>query len=783
MQKIDLSILPQGGINPVVRCSQGDVGRQFQIELYNEDCTAKYVLDGTEELSFEGIKPDGNIFQYDITPQSGSTVTISTTEQMTAVYGDVICELRILEAGGGSILGTANITLCVEIGPSSHDIVSASAIMLVDEVRGYMEDARQYSDDSKAWAVGPNGSGSGTDTNNSKYYSGQSANSATASANSADDSKAWAVGPNGSGTGTDSNNSKFYSQQSASSASSASSSASDAKAWAVGPSGSGSGTDSNNAKYYSQQSAQSATDADTAKDDAVSAKNDAISAKNDAQTAKADAVQAKNDAVSAKTAAQSAQAGAESAQQKIENMTASASGLPAGSSPTVTKTEVGGVVNLGFGIPKGDKGDTGNDGVSPTASVTQTDPDTVTFTVTDRQGTTTATLSAGGAPALSGLSDVNLTTPSDGQALVYDNNSSKWVNGQAGVAAPYQYGERALRAGAISGYNSSSESINEMYNPVSDIRATDNIAWFLGMPIVFFIDNNNDNIHYRCELVDFKATSHFGGNSYDEKNPAYCMHFIAETVASGEEGLAYDFELYFLIPDNTSRLVKVAISYDSYGNMTSHTTTYVSIASGGGGGGANESLVDWSQTNACRWRVSRFWDSQYSLGVELELNSVLAIYEGETNVQFGSQLVQDPMHYGNTYQSAIIDIPLANLVSVYNGQNVDVLVEGNTYTFDLYNDFANYSYFPATFSFNPGTYDWFDPYTFPPQSVLTRDVVVAGCTISRDNGTVYVRVGLWVRTAQRITTFADLCTALGLSSWGGQLGHFAGVTVLSKSKS
>ena len=24
MQKIDLSILPQGGINPIIRCSQGD---------------------------------------------------------------------------------------------------------------------------------------------------------------------------------------------------------------------------------------------------------------------------------------------------------------------------------------------------------------------------------------------------------------------------------------------------------------------------------------------------------------------------------------------------------------------------------------------------------------------------------------------------------------------------------------------------------------------------------------------------------------------------------------
>ena len=622
MQKIDLSILPQGKLNPIVRCSQGDVGRQFQVELYNEDMSAKYILDGTETLTVEGHKPDGNFFSFDLPATTGSVITVTTTEQMTACYGDVYGEIRIEK--GSILLGTANFTLAVEIGASAEDTVSISALQFIDALRNEMnqaiDDAENYADDSKAWAVGPNGSGTGTDTNNSKYYSGQSANSATASANSANDSKNWAVGPSGSGSGTDSNNSKYYSQQSASSASSASSSASDAKNWAVGPSGSGSGTDSNNSKYYAGQASQSATDASGYANDAsgyaTNASNSANAASGSASDAKSWAVgpsgtgtgtdsnnakyyaqqsaQSATDADNAKDDAVTAKNAAESAQQKIENMTASASGLPAGSSPTVTKTEVGGVVNLGFGIPKGDKGDTGNDGVSPTASVTQTDPDTVTFTVTDGQGTTTATLSAGGAPALAGLSDVNLTTPSDGQALVYDNNSSKWVNGQAGVAAPYQYGQKALRAGKISGYNGASEYIDNTVDPVSDITATDNVAWFIGMPIEFQIDNNNDNIHYRCELVDYRATLYIGGDGYDVNNPAVCMHNIAVAVASGEEGLAYDFELYFLIPDNTGRLVKVDISYDTYGNMTSHTTTYVSA----GGGGSTNIIADDFDTTA-----------------------------------------------------------------------------------------------------------------------------------------------------------------------------------------
>lgn len=36
------------------------------------------------------------------------------------------------------------------------------------------------------------------------------------------------------------------------------------------------------------------------------------------------------------------------------------------------------------------------------------------------------------APALSVLTDVDITTPSDGEALVYDGTNSKWINGSAG---------------------------------------------------------------------------------------------------------------------------------------------------------------------------------------------------------------------------------------------------------------------------------------------------------------------------------------------------------------
>ena len=65
------------------------------------------------------------------------------------------------------------------------------------------------------------------------------------------------------------------------------------------------------------------------------------------------AINALNDAVQTVT----------DATEKIENMTVSSETLPEGSDATVTKTEEEGVVNLNFGIPKGDTGEQGIQGI------------------------------------------------------------------------------------------------------------------------------------------------------------------------------------------------------------------------------------------------------------------------------------------------------------------------------------------------------------------------------------------------------------------------------------
>lgn len=322
MERQNLDILP-GGVLPVIHCSQGDIGRKFQINLFSDN--APYVLDGTEELTIDGHKEDNNIFTYSIPATTGSTITISTEEQMTACAGNTICEIRIYK--DNLRIGTCNFILQVEEGVS-NGTPSESTLQAIDEIRAVVEQAVEDAQTAQHNAE--------TAETNAETAETNARNAQSQSESARDLSQTYAT--NSSNSATDSKN------------------------WAVGPSGSGSGTDTNNAKYYSQLASQSEQNASTsetnASNSASAAYTSETNASNSASAAHTSEVNASNSAGDANTA----KLGAEAAQQKIENMTASASQLPEGSTPTVTKSEVGGVVNLAFGIPKGDTGATGPKG-------------------------------------------------------------------------------------------------------------------------------------------------------------------------------------------------------------------------------------------------------------------------------------------------------------------------------------------------------------------------------------------------------------------------------------
>lgn len=96
MERIRLDIIPKG-LMPVCHASQYDDGRVIRLDLM--DGLQGYSLTD-EEIELDVRKPDGHIVTASVDVVAGNTfVDIITTEQMCAVEGENICELKISKDG------------------------------------------------------------------------------------------------------------------------------------------------------------------------------------------------------------------------------------------------------------------------------------------------------------------------------------------------------------------------------------------------------------------------------------------------------------------------------------------------------------------------------------------------------------------------------------------------------------------------------------------------------------------------------------------------------------
>lgn len=181
MQVQNLQISPTG-IKPVINVSQNDVGRQFQLVLY--DGTTAYNLPSGTTARIDGIKPDRKGFSYsDAVTVSGNVVTVTTKQQMTIVAGTVECEIRFSK--NGTDIGTLNFKMLVEPSPINEDTDISET-----DLPAVIEQGRQNMLNSEAWAVGKRDgvdvpSTDDTYHNNSKYYSQQAASSASTASTAA----------------------------------------------------------------------------------------------------------------------------------------------------------------------------------------------------------------------------------------------------------------------------------------------------------------------------------------------------------------------------------------------------------------------------------------------------------------------------------------------------------------------------------------------------------------------------------------------------------------------
>ena len=433
-QSINLNLIT-GQVLPRVNASQYDNNtRTLTMYLYDGELTFN-IPNGVSGY-IQGTKPDRTGFQYLTTVAAGSNVvTFDITEQMTAVAGDVTCELVLVD--GDDRIATVNFILHVESAALANDtVISETELPLIEEaaelaqqIGGFIEQMDADAAKSEAYGAGtvngvPVTSDNPAYENNAKYYSDEAAASASSVGQLKEDSEAYAVGtrdgvPVTSGDATYHNNSKYYANAASGSASTAvasdiaaAQSKEDAEAWAVGerdntPVTSGDVTYHNNSKYYAGEAANSASNASTSETNAGLSESAAAQSEEDAE---AWAVGTRNGVpVTSGDAAyhNNAKYWADEASGTVNDMTGATS-------------STAGVHGL---VPAPAAGDNtkflGGDGTWKDVPV-----------------------------KLSGLTDVDLTSLTDGQLLRYNGTAQKWEN--IGVdSTPAQNSTNPIQSGAV----------------------------------------------------------------------------------------------------------------------------------------------------------------------------------------------------------------------------------------------------------------------------------------------------------------------------------------------
>lgn len=143
-QTINVNLTP-GLFMPALHYSQGDVGRQFIINLATSDGTP---IPNEATVKMEATKPSG--FGFSVSGSlSGSVATFTTTAEMTDECGRFPAEIKL--TSGSTVIGTANFWLDGEKDPhpegtidGQQDSVIPALTLLVERA----EDAAERAEDA-----------------------------------------------------------------------------------------------------------------------------------------------------------------------------------------------------------------------------------------------------------------------------------------------------------------------------------------------------------------------------------------------------------------------------------------------------------------------------------------------------------------------------------------------------------------------------------------------------------------------------------------------------------
>lgn len=143
MQTVRLNMTPSG-VMPHIYSSQYDKGRQFALQVYDDGGTFS-IPDGAV-VTLHGVKPDGKVFAYgsgdtdSVVSVADDLITITTTEQMTAVVGLTVCEIVVSK--DDTTLASLNFLIDVEESViPNDDKASASDLATYQEMINTAKDA------------------------------------------------------------------------------------------------------------------------------------------------------------------------------------------------------------------------------------------------------------------------------------------------------------------------------------------------------------------------------------------------------------------------------------------------------------------------------------------------------------------------------------------------------------------------------------------------------------------------------------------------------------------
>lgn len=128
MEAIKVNLIPNG-IPQMCHASQYDEGRQIRLDLF--DGFTPYVIQSGDTFTLNVRKPDNHVIIETVTGTEGEThLVIETTEQMTAVMGKNLCEIRV--ENDGDNIGSLNFIMQVEKDVIANGIPSESVIEDLD---------------------------------------------------------------------------------------------------------------------------------------------------------------------------------------------------------------------------------------------------------------------------------------------------------------------------------------------------------------------------------------------------------------------------------------------------------------------------------------------------------------------------------------------------------------------------------------------------------------------------------------------------------------------------